>query len=155
MASVELPLEVTCICAGIFDRALTRGRTYPCLDADPEKRQFRVTGDNGRTRWYPSYCFSEGRVEVPLLVSHVIDDPLDLSVVEVTVTLSNGEKRWCMFTEPGRLAGLGDQLKSGAMLLTGCAHFMILSSLNETSIAEALQLVEVQGELVESTLPLE
>jgi hypothetical protein len=50
-------MEVTCICVGVYQGALTWGHKYVILESDEEKKQVRVRTDSGRLRWFPDYCF--------------------------------------------------------------------------------------------------
>ena len=52
--------DVICVSEGVYGRALSRGKRYPVLGIDVEKRQLRIRGDNRRTRWFPSGCFDQG-----------------------------------------------------------------------------------------------
>ncbi|MGU3501520.1 hypothetical protein [Mycobacterium sp. C31M] len=48
---------VTCVSVGAYEGGLSRGSGYTILGHDVVKRQVRVRGDGGRTRWFPIYCF--------------------------------------------------------------------------------------------------
>ncbi len=93
----------TCLDEGVFSDALTRGRRYPILAHDRDKGQIKVQGDNGRSRWFPCYCFDLTGGEVPTIVridpSDLIGAPLTYTV-QVEVELSDGQRRWCFFVTP-------------------------------------------------------
>lgn len=60
--------KIVCSSVGVYAEVLTRGQEYEIAALDEQKRQVRVHGDNGRTRWFPLGCFDmEGR-PVPTLV---------------------------------------------------------------------------------------
>src|SRR5689334_16196084 len=51
------PDTATCVSVGVYAGALTFGNEYAILTHDADKGQVEVRGDNGRKRWFPSYCF--------------------------------------------------------------------------------------------------
>ncbi len=151
--------DMVCVSVSVFRDALTRGRRYTVLAMDGEKRQLRLKGDNGRTCWFPAGCFDELSVAVPTLSSYSIDGPMPLvqePMVEVTVQLSDGEHRWCVFATPQALAQAGDWVEGTEVRCHyGCRHFIIANVLSEDIIAAILHTIDSQGQLVACTLPLE
>jgi hypothetical protein len=65
-----------CARVSVYQDALTRGNRYHVLAHDNAKRQVRVKGDNGRTRWFPVDCFDQSSSAVPTLSGYLIDDPI-------------------------------------------------------------------------------
>ena len=91
-------MNLVCRCEGVYSGALTYGKSYEVRAADSQKGQFRVTGDNHRTRWFPQYCFCDH--QVPTIETWNMDDPAEtFGVIDVTLTLSDGSRRtWSLVT---------------------------------------------------------
>ena len=106
--------EVTCVSAGVYSDALTRGKRYAILEVNKEKEQVRITGDNKRARWYPFYHFDFENHPIVSMKLFCLDDPIwdedanNSASVDVTIKFSNGERRWCYFMTPNALAQSGD-----------------------------------------------
>lgn len=86
--------EMICVHESVYRDALTRGKRYTVRAVDGEKRQVRITGDNGRTRWFLAYCFDQSDRSVPRLATFHLDDsirPHEVRPIQVTVELSDGE----------------------------------------------------------------
>lgn len=151
--------ELICICESVYQGALTRGRRYTVLSKDDERRQIRIQGDNGRTRWFPAFCFSQGDQSVPTLARYQVDELTgqdEDKMVEVTVHLSDGERRWCIFATPMALANCGSWIEGTQVPFHYCnRHIIIAGELSEILIGRMLQYIDSQGELAECTLPLE
>ena len=153
--------SIVCITESSYGGALTRGATYEVVDADDGKRQFRVRDDRGRLRWYPATCFADGSQAVNRLSEYVIDDAIEDPSddwVEVTVTLSDGARRWCAFTTPARVARAGDDLTAGDgafHVFFGARHALIVSRISPPVIEAMLHHLDRQGRLEECTLKLE
>lgn len=149
--------ELVCSSVGVYREALTRGEEYVVLDRNDERQQIRVKGDNGRIRWFPRYHFCSRDEEVPVLAEFLIDDDLidtDQGCIEVVISLSNGERRFCWFATPTALGNCGEMLGD-----TGCRyhycnrHFVIATDVSRESIGRVLREIESQGCLLECTLP--
>ncbi len=150
--------ELACVSESVYRDALTRGKLYTVLATDGEKRQVRILGDNERIRWFPAYCFDQGDRTVPVLTRYWIEDPItsdyDLPI-EVTVLLSNNEKRWCIFTTPSGLANCGDRVEGTEVCFHyGNRHIIIAGELSKELIGRMLHHIDRQGQLVECTFPL-
>jgi hypothetical protein len=94
-----------------YANALTYGRKYAILGikGEPRSRQIKVRGDKGRVRWYPTWCFDLSGADVPRLETITIcDDLAATAAIEVDITLSDGQRRWCCFATPETLAQFGD-----------------------------------------------
>ena len=158
-AVAEGPVDVLCICQSVYGSALTRGKVYSANRVDLEHRQYRVRGDNGRSAWFPWYCFASPGTELPELVRYSIDDPIedgDDVIVEVTVELSTGERRWCRFSTPDALTDSGWVLgDTDVHFHYGNRHLIVVSRLSHDVIAAALKWLDVQDDLVDCTIPLE
>lgn len=146
-----------CICESAYAKALTRGKCYTILDEDIEKGKVRIKGDNDRARWYPSLCFSSDDCPVPVLVGYELDDPIvpgQDSCIDVTVQLSNGEKRWCSFATPAVFL-CGQWIDGTEIPFHYCNRNLIIAGeLSEDLIGRMLREIDRQGELAECTLPL-
>lgn len=158
--ATQLPVnEMVCVSVSVYRDALTRGKQYTVLSVDYESSQVRVKDDKGRTRWFPAYCFGQRDRSVPKLVTFHFDDPIssheDLPV-EVTVELSNGERRWCIFSTPAALEGCGEWIEGTQVPFHyGNRHIIIAKELSEDFIRRMLHHIDNQGELMKCTLPLE
>ena len=150
---------VTCVKESVYSAALTRGETYEVTEVDQAKHQVRLRGESGRTRWFPMHCFVEGSIKVPVLAGFSVDDPLDgrsQGLVEVTVELTGGQKRWCLVATPKGLVSSGEELEGGvAEFHAPNHHLLIISSLTVGTIGALLRHLDSQGELEACTLPLE
>jgi hypothetical protein len=67
----------TCVNVGVYAHALTYGDEYVVLARHTDKDQVKVRGDNGKTRWYPDYCFDMSRPQVVRLARTTISEPLE------------------------------------------------------------------------------
>ena len=93
----------TCVNVGVYTHALTYGDEYAILAHDTDKDQVQVRGDNGKPRWYPSYCFDMSGQQVLRRVRTIVDNPPDgLHSVDVVLELSDGQRRWCYFITPSK-----------------------------------------------------
>ena len=151
--------EMICVSESVYRDALTRGKKYTVVAIDDKKRQVRIKGDNGRTRWFPTYCFDQSDRSIATLITFHLDDPIrpheDLPI-EVTVELSNGEQRWCIFATPSTLVSYGDWINGTQVPFHyGNRHIIIARELSEDFIGRMLHYIDSQGELVECTLRLE
>ncbi len=150
--------ELVCICESVYEQLLTRGNRYTALAMDDEKRQVRIKGDNGRIRWFPIHCFDKGDRPVTSLVKYQLDDmiaPSQDRIIEVTVHLSDGEQRWCIFATPAALASCGDYIDGTQVRFHYCnRHVIVAGELSEDLIGRMLRYIDSQGELAECTLSL-
>ena len=148
--------KITCICVSVYAEALTRGQQYTILNQ--KEKQYQVQGDNGRVRWFPTYCFVEGEVSVPVLTHFQLDTSLESALeicLEVTVTFSTGEKRWCWVATPAALSRCGDWIEGTTIPFHyGIPHLIIAAEVNEELIERMLRYIDSQGRLLECTLPL-
>jgi hypothetical protein len=147
----------TCVRVGVYADALTYGAEYAVLDHDIDKGQVQVRGDNGKKRWFPTYCFDMTGQPVVRLVRTTIDDPLDSPSVDVVLEFSDGHQRWCFFTTPEVLSQRGgDAQFDGERLLNfGCRHMVVVSSITRAMIEQSLAYIERQGKLLDSSIPID
>jgi hypothetical protein len=87
-----------------------------------------------------------------------IDDDLsgaDSGAVEVTVTMSDGSRRWLFFMTPAGLAACGDQLPGTQVRLhLGEWHMIVVSELSRDIIERVLHYLDEAGALEMRTIPL-
>lgn len=150
--------KVTCIRQSVYIKALTRGRKYEILAQDKTGRNVKIKGDNGRVRWYPILCFDVSGSDVPVIQYIKITDEITYpltSFLDVDVSLTNGENRWCLFVTPELLMRIGEQLREVKVRIQyGIPHMIIVSELNEEIIRKTLHYIDNQVELLNCTLPV-
>lgn len=156
----DVPKEVTCMSEGVYSGSLRYSHMYRVIAYDTDKRQMKVQNENGHVRWYPENCFVPGRKEFPKLARILAWDQIEdaqRSSVEVTIELSDGQRRWCFFITPEGLAHLDGQTLHGTvhLILYGAPHMIVLRDLSLQSIEEALSYIECQGELLACTRLIE
>ena len=151
--------SVVCISESIYHDALTRGKQYEVLEVDSEKHQIRIRGDNEQCRWFPMNCFDFGNRPVSIMTGLTIDDPIkpgDESLVEVTVSFSTGERRWCLFGTPAALSNGGSFIEDTRIRFHYAnRHLIIADVLTEALIERILHYIDSQNELIECSLPLD
>lgn len=91
--------------------------------------------------------------------SFQIDDAIDQpqeGAVEVTITMLGGEKRWCFFMSPDRLAQVGDYVEgTNIRLHLGVPHMIVVSEITEEIVEKVIAQLDAQGEISEHTIPIE
>jgi hypothetical protein len=151
-------MELICITEASYAGALTRGRRYVAVAEDDEKKQVKVRADTGRICWFPAACFVPHDHSVLSVIRVVLDDHVDRShtgVIEVTVELSDGQRRWCMVSTPEGVSRLMQaQLPAGRLLLYGASHLIVVDTLSPAMIEQAIRYIERQNDLLASTLPI-
>ncbi|HEU5380771.1 MAG TPA: hypothetical protein VFV38_35555 [Ktedonobacteraceae bacterium] len=152
--------EVTCISEGMYSGSLKYSHIYHVIAYDTNKRQIKVQNENGSVRWYPEGCFAPGRKEVLKVARILSADSIEGSQVpssEVTIELSDGQRRWCFFMTPDGLAQLDGEkrLVSACLIMYDASHMIVLSKISLQSIEEALSYIECQGKLLACTRSLE
>jgi hypothetical protein len=173
-----------CIHPLAYRQALTRDNEYEVVAHDEAKQQVRIKKDDrGRSRWYPQSCFDRWK-KGPSIVSFTLDDPIadtGHDCVEVTVHLSDGQRRWCIFVtanwlvtaisgivEPKPIGIDGRQLHQITWLdrslaandgtefrMTNAPHMIVVSELSAAIVEEALRDIDGRGELERCTRPYE
>ena len=72
--------------------------------------------------------------------------------IEVEVTFTSGEKRWCYFMTPSALASCGDCIPDTRIRFHyGALHMIVVSELNQEVIRKGLDHLDCKGELRECT----
>lgn len=151
----------TCITESVYHDALTYGRKYVILDIkdDPHRPNIKVQGDNERVCWFPASCFDLTGADVPRLEAITICDELataSSAAIEVEISLSDGQRRWCYFVTPEALRQFGDWIDGTTLHIHyGAPHLIIVDQLDETIINQALRHIEAQGELLTCTHAME
>lgn len=87
---------VFCINESVYSNHITKRKNYTIVDT--KEGQIRIKNDKQKYVWLPNLCFVD--YKVPDIVSIVIDDEIDDTIndcIEVTITLSDGERRWATF----------------------------------------------------------
>jgi hypothetical protein len=144
----------TCIDEATYSGSLTRGRSYPVLARDQDKRQVRVRADSGRVRWFPEDCFDLLGREVLTLVRVTPEEDVSGDSVEVEVELSDGQRRWCWFVTPEGLSRLCQlQLGPERLIMYAAPHMVVVSAITEAVINQALRHIDAQNELLDCTRP--
>jgi hypothetical protein len=94
-----------------------------------------------------------------VLRSYRIDDDIRTAgqaAVEVTVTLADEQRRWCFFITPAALATAGDFVEGTEVRIhLGEPHMIVVSELSRDVVERVLRQLEIGGELVRRTLPLQ
>jgi hypothetical protein len=148
----------TCVNVGVYAHSLTYGNQYAVLAHNTDKNEVKVRGDNGKTRWYPDYCFDKTGQQVIRLVRTTIDDPLDRAPtsVEVQLEFSDGQQRWCYFITPEMLAQLGGVEQFGAerLLSYHVPHMIVVSAITRVEIEQSLAFIESHGELLHCSIQM-
>jgi hypothetical protein len=176
----ERGTAITCIAVGTHGAALTRGRQYTLLVHDPEREAVYIEGDGGRFRWFPQSLFDPTGAQVRVLRAFVLDDPISdprEDCIQVTVELSDGQRRACFFATPRWIADHLDlhtepklvrqgNLRLGQITLLArwlqsadgspvgminLPNLIILSRLTPETVERALRHMDQQDELLAST----
>lgn len=154
-------LEITCINVANYPNALTRGKRYELLEISENQEQVRLYGDNNRKRWYPANLFDFENRLVPMLELFCLDD-LELSDnpfnsdMEVTVKLSTGELRWCLFSTPNFLAQSGNFVPgTQARFHYNMPHLIVINQITPEIIEKTLRYIDTQNKLIACTLRLD
>ncbi len=153
---------ITCVSVGARPEALTRGKQYEIVALDESKRQVRLRGDNGRTRWFSLGCFDmEGRPAPTLICWWFIDSVEDetCDFVEVGFELSDGSCRWCRVGTPDflkrQLEARSDPAQwSGAFepAVWG-PDLIVIRRLAQSEVDWVLRHIDQRGELMATSLP--
>lgn len=174
--------EVTCRLVGGHKPFLSRGKRYTVLMLDEQLKRLFVEADDGQKRWFEIGLFDLSGGQVVTLASIRLDDEIDdprNDVVGVTVTLSDGSERSCLFatpawiqdhlqlhTEPkvkqrgalrlGQITLLAEWIQDGQgrpFAVINTPNLLIVSRISPDIITKALQHLDDQGVLEHSTLP--
>ncbi|MCQ6563853.1 hypothetical protein [Paenibacillus mendelii] len=115
---------VVCNDVGPYLEALTRGKEYEVIAEDEVKEQFKIKGDNNRSRWFKKYYFVSPGISVPVIVSWKFDDVVkdssanSLEHIEISIIFNDGQKRWCSIcTKTGLLDYLERNMDGNVYLI--------------------------------------
>ncbi len=85
------------------------------------------------------------------LHSFSIDDDVQqaaASAIEVTITLTDGRKRWCFFMTPAAFHASGDWIDGTRIRLHyGAPHMIVVSEISTDVIERALQHIDARDQL--------
>lgn len=144
--------DAFCINESVYGKHLSYGQAYKILDNDLVKNQYLILGDLDKSVWIPHYCFAPSNEEVEFLESLTIDDQISdpiNDIIEVTLTLSSGARRWCTFCTPAHLQTI---LVSNKYFSD--QHTVFVPILSKEAVEESLDALTRQGELMDVTRPL-
>ena len=92
------------------------------------------------------------------MLSYTIDDPIVEPLtcsVEVTVSMRDGDERWCFFATPQLLSSVGDWVEGTLVRVhLGVPHMIVVSELSEAIIDRVLRQLDADGRLERHTTPL-
>lgn len=145
---------LVCINEGVFSKHLIYGKLYEALKNDLEKRQVFIKGNTGKGVWIPSYCFEDPEhARIAVVAEFCIDDEItdeSHGLVEVTLTMADGEIRWCKFCTPSYLVCL---LDSQEFFVDSSTIFV--ASLTRAGLEDAVDQLTRSGRLFEVTRALD
>jgi hypothetical protein len=152
--------EVICVRESNYRSALTRGKQYKVLATNTEKQQVRVKGDNGRSRWFPDYCFGSVNQPVITMVSYEAYSSFNAfeqdTDIEVIVHLSDSQTRHCWFATPTALSKSGGWIDGTQIPFHySNRNVIIANQLSEDLIGRMLRYIDGQGKLFECTSPID
>jgi hypothetical protein len=94
----------------------------------------------------------------PSIASYRIEDRLDRpeeGAVEVVLQLSDGQRRWCFFFTPERMALVGDWIEGTQVRMhLGVTHMIVVAELTPEIIDRVLRELDAKGLLLEHTRPV-
>ncbi len=81
----------------------------------------------------------------------------DHGAIEVTISLSDGKRRWCYFMTPAALQACGDWIEGTRIRFHfGAPHMIVVAeTLTENLIEKALRCIEQRGEILDCTMAIE
>jgi hypothetical protein len=156
---------ITCTSVSRYEGALTRGQQYELLAEvtdDEQNHWVKVRGDNARTRWFPANSFDLSGGSVPVAVEWRFDDPVrddfngldeTNNGVDVTIRLSDGQRRWMHFMTPEFVKGLLDGQSEPAAVFGN--HVVVIRDLLAETVGGVLTYLDQNDELIMHSLPIE
>lgn len=143
---------VTCISVGVYQDNLTRGKQYALTEENGERHQVHIKGDQGRLRWFPSFCFDFENNPVSHLVSWQFDNDIESDaqtwMPEALLALSDGSRRFCLLATPQTLA----HLVSSPGSYFSSHHLVVVCSYDFNTVDKALHHLDASGCLAETSL---
>ncbi|WP_144394625.1 hypothetical protein [Pleionea sediminis] len=92
------------------------------------------------------------------IVSYIeIDGPAKQTnhAVEVYVTLTNDERRWCFFHSPETVKNCGDYIDgTNIRMHYGEKHMFVLSEVTQDSIRKTIKQLDEAGKILECTVSI-
>ena len=114
--------------------------------------QFRAKRAQGKLPLLAALCFAMN------IESIEIEDPIEhhtKGAIEVLITTSAGEKRWCFFFTPAGMAACGDWIPgTNVRFHYGASHMILVSEISENIIESVLRNIASRGELEKCTVSL-
>lgn len=146
---MEIGEVVYCVNESCYAEHLTKRNAYEVHRIDGDN--LRVKSKRGRLVWLSKYLFST--LCPPGITLINIDDVIEDSLndcVEVTITFSDGTKRWGTFTTPNFLSNL---LSSNDYVIG--EGLIFVNYLDVENIEKTIHEMDRLNELIEQTQPLE
>ncbi|WP_232274331.1 hypothetical protein [Paenibacillus sp. 481] len=143
---------VSCNSIGVYQQALTRGKVYVVVDEN--KDMYRIVGDHGKRVWIHKENFLSDGSKIVVMKDWRFDDNTETErFVEVTITFNDGSKRWCILTTPTKLM---EYFNNESMDPPGMniKYLIIMKTMEKEDVEKMFIHLDNQGELQESTLPL-
>jgi hypothetical protein len=162
----QAPKFATCICEGAYSwtGALVWGERYEVLGVNAFNGNIRVRGHNGRTRWFPDYCFDTSGSQVVRILSFSFDDPIEdpeCNWVDISIEFSDGSRRCCTVSTGARIAQslsperypsvLKDRQGHPFRMIAHLPYTILVSRLTEDVMDATLYYLERQNELFQTT----
>ncbi|MHA6534603.1 hypothetical protein [Paenibacillus sp. BAC0078] len=143
---------IRCTNIGVYEHTLTRGKDYEVVDAVEDK--YRIVGDHGRRVWISKDYFSTSNESVLIMQNWYFDDDIESNrFVEVTLSFSDGSKRWCNLTTPEKLVEhFNNEFMDPPSI--HMKHLIIMKTLNTEVVEQTLKYLDNQNELIDITIPL-
>jgi hypothetical protein len=139
---------VYCIDESCYAEHITKRAAYEVREIDGDYIRFR--SERGRLVWLPAYFFAKDCPPAISMINidDVIEDP-ENDCVEVTISFSDGTKRWTAFATPAHLSKL--MTSNDYVIGDG---FIFLNYLNSQNIEKAIIGMDRKKERREQTRPL-
>ncbi|REC64117.1 hypothetical protein DRF65_00640 [Chryseobacterium pennae] len=136
--------KIYCNKISVYPNQLTKRKSYIIEEISSDN--VRIWNDENKLKWYSKFNFSLNNE--PEIVSIHIDDEIlyeESDTVEVTITFSNHNKYWVVFTTPKYL---NEALNEESFYLV--SKYIIVKKINEQSIRSAIYKLDEQNELIEN-----
>lgn len=137
---------VYCIDESVYSNHITKRKSY--IIVDTKEGQIRIKNDKQKYVWLPNLCFVD--YKEPDIVSIIIDDEIgdnNKNCIEVTITLSGGERRWATFMTIEWLKKLFSEHRK---YVTG-QKLIFVEAINKVIIEQTIIELDRQNELIEMT----
>lgn len=114
-----------------------------------------ITSDQGRNRWFPASHFDlTGNDALRIVHINILDllTPPYRAGIEVHITLSNSDERYCIFAVPGALSSFGDTVFDTDTRIHYGTNFIVVSEISEEIITQAIKYLLTHNALLQHTL---